>query len=73
MTPTEKTRTELLTALTELSRVRPHWRLGQTIANLATTAGKLNEAGIWDLEDDEALAAAKLLLAQADEAQPAVA
>ena len=73
MTTTENTRCELLSALAELSRARPDWRLGQTIANLATTAGKLNEGGVWDLEDEEALAAAKLLLSQSEESQTAVA
>jgi hypothetical protein len=57
-----ETRSELLKALAELSRVRPQWRFGQTIANLATTAGHMNPGGVWDLEDDEALAAAKTLI-----------
>src|SRR6516164_4334442 len=34
----EQTRLELLGALAELARIRPEWRLGQTIANLAMTA-----------------------------------
>ena len=73
MTSSEQTRTELLAALAELRRIRPEWRLGQTVANLATTAGRLNAGGMWDLEDEEALAAAKLLIEQHVRAEAAVA
>lgn len=59
---TGTTRAELLAALTELGQVHPHWRLGQTLANLAMAAGRLDAGGVWDLEDDEALAAARELL-----------
>lgn len=65
MTDREHIRTELLTALAELGRARPDWRLGQTLANLAMTAGRLDAGGVWDLEDAEALTAARELLAQA--------
>jgi hypothetical protein len=65
----ESTRRQLLDALTQLSRVRPEWRLGQTIANLATTAGKLDAGSVWDLEDDEALLAARTLIQQCSEAE----
>jgi hypothetical protein len=64
MTTKEQTRMELLTALAELGKLRPEWRLGQTLANLATTAGRLNAGGVWDLEDEEALAAARELIRQ---------
>ena len=64
MTSTEQTRVELFDALSELSRIRPEWRLGQTMANLATTAGRLDAGGVWDLEDEEALAAARTLIEQ---------
>ena len=64
MRSAEETRLELLAVLTQLSRIRPEWRLGQTMANLAMTAGRLDPGGVWDLEDEEALAAAKILLAQ---------
>ena len=63
MTP-EQTRVELLTVLSELSRLRPEWRLGQTLANLAMTAGRMEASGVWDLEDEEALAAARILIEQ---------
>ena len=63
MNEVSTTRQELLAALDELSRLFPDWRLGQTTANLATTAGRMDAGGVWDLEDDEALAAAKKLIA----------
>jgi hypothetical protein len=59
---TEGTRAELLEALGELGRAHPDWRLGQTLSNLAMAAGRLDAGGVWDLEDDEALAAARRLL-----------
>ena len=69
---TGETRAELLGALAELGRMHPNWRLGQTLANLATAAGRLDAGGVWDLEDDQALAAARLLLRRrAETADPA--
>jgi hypothetical protein len=64
MNAAEQTRLDLLAALAELGRLRPEWRLGQTMANLAMTAGRLDAGGVWDMEDEEALAAAKTLLEQ---------
>ena len=64
MKPTEQIRTELLAALSRLGQLRPEWRLGQTLANLAMTAGRLDSGGVWDLEDEEALAAARTLIGQ---------
>ena len=58
------TREDLLSALRELGRLRPEWRLGQTLANLAMTAGRLDGGGVWDLEDEEALVAARALIEQ---------
>jgi hypothetical protein len=58
----EETRAELLEALAELGRLHPDWRLGQTLCNLAMAAGRLEAGAVWDLEDDEALAAARRLL-----------
>jgi hypothetical protein len=34
------------------------------LVNLAMTAGRLDSGGVWDLEDDEALASARTLIAQ---------
>jgi hypothetical protein len=52
---------ELLEALATLSRRYPHWRFGQLVANIAGWAGQ----EIWDVEDEELLAAARLHLQQA--------
>jgi hypothetical protein len=65
----EQTRMELLAALGELSRLRPEWRLGQTLANVAMTAGRLDEGAVWDLEDEEALAAIQALLSQSSQTE----
>jgi hypothetical protein len=67
----EETRAELLVALAELGRAHPNWRLGQTLSNLAMAAGRLDAGGVWDLEDDEALAAARSLLSRRAEAPAA--
>lgn len=60
-------RHELLAALSELSQLRPEWRLGQTLANLAMTAGRLDQGSVWDLKDEEALEAARKLIEQYSE------
>jgi hypothetical protein len=52
--------TELLKAIAELSRRYPHWRLGQLIANVAGWA----DQEVWDVEDEQLLAAAQLHLRQ---------
>ena len=57
-------RRELLRALAELSRLRPDWRLGQLLANVATTAGRLDAGAVWELEDAEAIEAANVLIGQ---------
>jgi hypothetical protein len=64
MTSIKNTRGELLDALSELSRLRPEWRLGQMLANVAMTAGRMDPGGVWDLEDDEALDASRMLIDQ---------
>jgi hypothetical protein len=69
MTKPDQTRAELLAALADLSSLRPEWRLGQTIANVAMTAGRLEASGVWDLEDDEALVAARALLSECRQQQ----
>jgi hypothetical protein len=73
MRSTDQVRIELLAALSQLSQLRPEWRLGQTLANMAMTAGRLDPGGVWDLEDEEALAAATTLIAQYSEIESAVA
>lgn len=63
-------RSELLAALAELGRLFPDWRLGQTLANLAMSAGHPEAGAVWDLEDSEALAAARRLIERNAERQP---
>ncbi|MBC7816790.1 MAG: hypothetical protein IAG10_07875 [Planctomycetaceae bacterium] len=58
----DTTRHDLLTALAELGELYPDWRLGQTMANLAMAAGRAESNAVWDLEDDEALSAARRLI-----------
>jgi hypothetical protein len=64
MRSSEQVRLDLLAALAQLGQLRPQWRLGQTLANLAMTAGRLEPGGVWDLEDEEALRAARALIGQ---------
>ncbi len=73
MRSAEEIRLELLATLSQLSQLRPEWRLGQTLANLAITAGRLDPGGVWDLEDEEALAAARTLIEQYSELESRVA
>ncbi len=73
MRTSDEIRADLLTALAQLSHLYPEWRLGQMMANVAMTAGKLEASGVWDLEDEEALAAANLLIKQHSEVEAAVA
>jgi hypothetical protein len=73
MNTSEQTRLDFLAALAELGRIRPEWRLGQTMANLAMTAGRLESSGVWDLEDEEALAVASTLIEQHSEVEAGVA
>lgn len=72
MNLSERTRLDLLDALAQLSRIRPDWRMGQTLANLAMTAGRLEAGAVWDLEDAEALDAANTLIEQHAESQSTV-
>jgi hypothetical protein len=63
-------RTQLLTVLTELSEVCPEMRFGQLIANLSTLAKGLSAEGLWDVEDDELLDAARKQLQYFSEHRP---
>jgi hypothetical protein len=51
---------ELLGALSELRALFPDWRFGQLMANLVLAAGRDGE--VWDVEDEELLAAARRLI-----------
>jgi hypothetical protein len=61
---TDPTHDELLDTLAELRRALPALRLGQLVANLATVARGADAGAVWDLEDDELLAAARWQLDQ---------
>jgi hypothetical protein len=53
------TRQQLLAVLAELSTACPEMRFGQLIANLSTLAKGLSPEGLWDVEDEELLSAAR--------------
>ena len=52
-------RQEVLQTLAEISELAPEVRFGQLIANLSYLARGLSNESIWDMEDDELLAAAR--------------
>ena len=52
-------RQEILLLVAELSEVAPEVRLGQLMANLSYLARGLSKEAIWDMEDEELLAAAR--------------
>jgi len=56
---TDSTRQQLLQVLAELSELCPEMRMGQLIANLATVAKGATAEAIWDVEDEDLLAAAR--------------
>jgi hypothetical protein len=51
----EASRSQLFDALAELRHIYPEWRFGQLISNVAGWA----DQEVWDLEDEQLLAAAK--------------
>src|SRR5689334_6122300 len=53
---------QLLVAVAELRSLFPDWRVGQLVANLTQAAGRDREGAIWDVEDEELLAAARRLI-----------
>lgn len=61
-------REKLLHLLAQMSEQYPEWRLGQLVANTASWARQPTEThdtGIWDVEDEEMLAALESHLKQA--------
>jgi hypothetical protein len=56
---TNPTRGELLRALEELSETCPDYRFGQMIANLAFLASGASGEAVWNVEDEDLLAAAR--------------
>jgi hypothetical protein len=57
-------RRDVLQVLAELSEVVPEVRLGQLMANLSYLARGLTNEAIWEMEDEELLAAAREHLEQ---------
>jgi hypothetical protein len=53
---------ELIRALSELQGLFPDWRIGQLVANLVMAAGGTDSGAIWDMEDEQLLAAARRLI-----------
>ena len=53
---------ELIRAISELRALFPDWRMGQLVANLVTAAGGKDAGAIWDVEDEQLLAAARRLI-----------
>lgn len=51
-------------ALAELSAAYPEWRFGQMIANRALIARSPEAESVWDMEDEELLAAVRWQLDQ---------
>lgn len=59
---TVQTARRITAALEGLSKLHPHWRIGQMVANVASWAkGPTNEA-VWDVTDEEFLEAAEAYL-----------
>ncbi len=57
-------RQEVLKVLAELSEAVPELRLGQLMANLSYIAQGLSSEAIWNMEDEQLLAAAREHLEQ---------
>ncbi len=53
---------ELMEALGQLRVLFPDWRMGQLVANLVLAAGGTDDAAIWEVEDEQLLAAARRLI-----------
>jgi hypothetical protein len=62
-------RNELLATLSQLAQRYPGWRMGQLLSNVAGWADK----DIWDVDDEELLAAASLHLNNSTAQENAVA
>lgn len=60
----EYTPADLLSRLGELRQVLPEMRLGQLIASMAIVARGSEPAAVWEMEDEELLAAMDWQLAE---------
>ena len=61
---TKDQQTRFANVMAGLMALYPQWRIGQLIANVAWWARGPNNEAIWDVEDDEFLAAAEAHLAR---------
>lgn len=61
---TQSERVELFSRLEELSQACPEMRVGQLLANLAVAARGTEPGAVWDMEDDELLAAVNWQLSE---------
>jgi hypothetical protein len=59
----DPTRSDVFRVLEELSEACPGYRFGQMIANLAFLARGDVDGAVWEMEDDELIAAARKHLA----------
>ena len=55
---------ELLAILSELRRWHPEWRIGQLVGNVSYWARGAKTGAVWDVEDEEFIAAARAHIAQ---------
>ena len=69
MNVNETTSETLLLAVNQLRALFPEWRFGQLVANLMTAAGCQEVDSIWDVEDEQLLAAAERLISRNSERQ----
>jgi hypothetical protein len=53
---------ELMDAVSQLRLLFPDWRMGQLMANLLMASGAADGAAIWEVEDEQLLAAARRLI-----------
>jgi hypothetical protein len=53
---------ELIGALVELRVLFPDWRVGQLVASLTQAAGRDGDGAVWEVEDEQLLAAARRLI-----------
>ena len=60
----------LLQAIAHLRQIFPEWRFGQLVANLSMAAGCSQAEALWDVEDDQLLAAAQRLITRNRDRQP---
>jgi hypothetical protein len=69
MNVNETTSDTLLLAVNQLRALFPEWRFGQLVANFMTAAGCEEVESIWDVQDEQFLAAAQRLISRNSERQ----